>query len=256
MKPEIKLHWSSSKPNFGDHLSPLICEMVSGRNCAYSKIDKCDLLSTGSLLQRVKEHFWTKQIHIWGSGSIEPLPIRKSKHIYHALRGKNSASRIKGVEVKHFGDPGLLSAGLVDVKNIPKRHEIGIVPHYKDREHPTTKRLANNFKNSTIIDVFDPPLDVIQQVARCNYILSSSLHGLIVADSLKIPNHRIEISDQLRGGDWKFNDYYSVFEITTPTKTVVNESTSLSDVGDFFESYSRPNLDALKEQLHQSFPQL
>ena len=46
----------------------------------------------------------------------------------------------------------------------------------------------------------------------CKHIISSSLHGLICSDSLGIPNRWIKLS-QLLGNDFKFKDYYSVFDI-------------------------------------------
>lgn len=45
----------------------------------------------------------------------------------------------------------------------------------------------------------------------CKCVLSSSLHGLIVADALGVPNRRIVLSDKIIGGDLKFDDYYSVY---------------------------------------------
>jgi pyruvyltransferase len=37
------------------------------------------------------------------------------------------------------------------------------------------------------------------------------MHGLIVSDCYGIPNIRISASDLVAGGDYKFRDYYSVF---------------------------------------------
>lgn len=48
-------------------------------------------------------------------------------------------------------------------------------------------------------------------ILRNDYIASSSLHGLIIADSLEIPCVRVMLSEKL--GDFKFNDYYSSIEI-------------------------------------------
>ena len=52
------------------------------------------------------------------------------------------------------------------------------------------------------------PLDVIDQITSCRKILSSSLHGLIVADAYRIPNARLILSNLICGGDFKFDDYY------------------------------------------------
>ena len=63
MKKPLALHWSSSKPNFGDALSPLICEVISGREIKFAKPSQCDLIAIGSLMQRVKEGFFSKKTH-------------------------------------------------------------------------------------------------------------------------------------------------------------------------------------------------
>ena len=50
---------------------------------------------------------------------------------------------------------------------------------------------------------------MIADLTSCELIFSSSLHGLIVADSFGIPNIHMELSDKLVGGNFKFEDYYS-----------------------------------------------
>jgi hypothetical protein len=251
----IKLYWAHSKPNFGDCLSPLICELVSGRPITYAKINDCDLVAAGSLLQRLKERFWSRSTNIWGTGFIDKTSPHKSKHTYHAIRGRFSASVLSNKDISVFGDPGLLADQLINPNQIPKRFEIGIVPHYKDREHPTMARIKNDLKGIKIIDVFQPPKEVISQIAQCNSILSSSLHGLITADSLRIPNIRIEISTAIRGGDWKFNDYYSAFGIE-PLKIQASTLASAEELRPHLQQYNRPRLDEIKDTLYKSFPDL
>jgi pyruvyltransferase len=251
----IRLHWAHSKPNFGDCLSPLICELISQRKVVHAKINKCDLIAAGSLLQRKKESLWTPKMNIWGTGFIEKSVMHKSKHIYHAIRGRFSASLLSNKSISVFGDPGLLADQLINPTQISKRYEIGIVPHYKDRDLPIITQLKSDHKGVKIIDVFQDPKEVITQIAQCHSILSSSLHGLITADSLNIPNIRIEISSSIRGGDWKFNDYYSIFGIE-PLKIsgdCLNEATELNP---YFEQYNRPRLNEIKDELYKSFPKI
>jgi hypothetical protein len=102
---------------------------------------------------------------------------------------------------------------------------------------------------------FSPPKEVISQIAQCNSILSSSLHGLITADSLRIPNIRIEISTAIRGGDWKFNDYYSAFGIE-PLKIQASTLASAEELRPHLQQYNRPRLDEIKDTLYKSFPDL
>jgi len=229
--------------------------MVSRREVVHANIKKCDLIAAGSLLQRKKEWAWTHKLNVWGTGFIEESAKHKSKHVYHAIRGRFSASLLSNHSITVFGDPGLLADQLINPTQISKRYEIGIVPHYKDRDLPVIKQLKSTHKGVKIIDVFQDPKEVITQIAQCHAILSSSLHGLVTADSLDIPNIRIEFSHSIRGGDWKFNDYYSVFGIK-PLKISGDSLTKMADLHSYFEQYNRPRLDDIKEQLYQSFPSI
>jgi hypothetical protein len=50
---------------------------------------------------------------------------------------------------------------------------------------------------------------VTNEITNSEFVVSSSLHGLIIADAFGIPNARLRISDRMPGGDWKFMDYFS-----------------------------------------------
>ena len=111
-----------------------------------------------------------------------------------------------------IGDPGLLAPMLINSAAIQKKYTLGIIPHYIDHNHILLDKI--NIENSTIIDVLQDPIDTITQIAQCENIISSAMHGLIVADSLNIPNARMILSGELLGGDYKFNDYYSAYNLT------------------------------------------
>ena len=48
---------------------------------------------------------------------------------------------------------------------------------------------------------------VINKISSCRVVLSSSLHGLIVADSYGIPNMRIARDDVITG-NWKWKMWF------------------------------------------------
>ncbi|RKZ94962.1 MAG: hypothetical protein DRQ40_04730 [Gammaproteobacteria bacterium] len=252
MKKPLLLHWSSSKPNFGDALSPIICEAVSGRKIKYAKPSQCDLIAIGSLMQRIRENLFTKRIHIWGTGFIEEQKPYNSKHIYHAVRGKHSKYTVTNSKPIALGDPGLLADLLID-KIISKKYKIGFIEHYKDKNNRTISHIVEKYPDTTTIDIYLPPLTFLERVAECEIIFSSAMHGLIVADSLGIPNAWVKLSDNLRGGNFKFQDYYSIFEMDAQS-TILDINNILITAKSVADKYHRPNIDEIKKQLYASFP--
>jgi len=186
---ELRLYWFRAKPNFGDALSPLICECLAGRPIVYAARWWCDLVAVGSLLHRFREGYLLPRVHVWGTGFIKERLPRRDRFYYHAVRGPLRAQIIQGRSITTFGDPVLLVDLLwPELKKTPKRHRVGLVPHYMDRTDPRVETLANSLPGCTVINVFDAAVRVLRQIAACERILSSSLHGLVAADALGIPN--------------------------------------------------------------------
>jgi pyruvyltransferase len=205
--------------NFGDELSPIIVEYVSGRRCVYSEPQKADIAAIGSIIDATLQRrpkilrsldvllATRSRIAIWGSGILEPSSV--SKTFFHldflAVRGKLTASLLNQNSLP-FGDPALFVGEYFQERK--KSCALGIVPHYVDANTKELADLVARFPAARVIDVAQDPMEVTRQISECEMILSSSLHGLVVADAFGIPNARLKFSD-LWGGDWKFNDYAS-----------------------------------------------
>lgn len=114
-----------------------------------------------------------------------------------------------------LGDCGLL-AKLVFPNNIAKKFKIGIVPHFTDIDNLSIKRLSQKFQGSvTIISPLGNPRTVIKKIKECRHIISSSLHGLIIADAFGIPTRRWvdrKTMPDIEFHDYKFEDYYSAID--------------------------------------------
>jgi hypothetical protein len=132
---------------------------------------------------------------------LKPLPNIKHLDI-RALRGELTR-RALNENSKHsigdvpLGDPGILAPALYELA--PRQaHRLGVVPHYID---------SRPFGYAdVVIDVTAPPHEVIYEISKCSYIMSSSLHGLIVAQALGIPAMRLPYHKVI-GGDLKWVDY-------------------------------------------------
>lgn len=104
------------------------------------------------------------------------------------------------------------------------------------------------------IDVGRDPLDVITQIASCDFIFSGSLHGLIIADSFAIPNRWLTLDPEPFGGRWKFDDYYSVFDLELKPTYVRPDLDIRTIVNTHETKYPRPGLDTLQKKLVSAFP--
>ncbi|WP_137222133.1 polysaccharide pyruvyl transferase family protein [Shewanella sp. MEBiC00475] len=202
-QPYIRVNYFKGKPNWGDDLNEYLIEKVSGHKVVrYPFNNKDHVLGIGSIIARSKTNS-----HVWGAGFISEKQVMKvnPKNIY-IVRGPLTAAKLH-LENVEFGDPGLCIRRYYLPKNVKKKYKLGIVPHHIDKNNKHVKRLAN-VQGVKIIDIQDDIEPFIDDLLTCEYILSSSLHGLIAADSYSIPNCHLKFSDGLIGGDFKFRDYY------------------------------------------------
>lgn len=252
MRDPIKLHWAKSKPNFGDWLSPKIVECVSGRPVRYAAMDECDLVAIGSLLQRVKNRFWTRKIHVWGTGFIEDGGAARNRHYIHAVRGPGTLARL-GEKIVPFGDPGLLADRLLDGSSIAKKHRVSVIPHYKDKSSKGLQAFCEMNPDANVIDVFADAETVLTDIAASHCVVSSAMHGLIASDALAVPNCRVVFTGGLRGGDFKFNDYYNGTGFVSLDCEPAGFDASRHE--EVMAGCARPGLSELKVALEKAFPQ-
>lgn len=261
----IKLYWcrgsgrdNPSAQNFGDYLSPLLVELLSGQKVVYEPVKTADLIAIGSVLGREKKarrFGFRRTLDIWGPGVGEEHESFSGHHRYHAVRGRHSLERIKNNVASNItlGDPGLLADSLVN--RLPeKRIKVGIIPHYADQQSPLVQQLHNALPGSKVINVFDSVRSVLEQISSCELVISSSMHGLIVADAYGIPNRRIKLSNGIIS-NIKFKDYYSCFSLDEPEPfSVFNIVNGSFDIFSEIENYDRPGIDQIKNRLLASFP--
>lgn len=126
-----------------------------------------------------------------------------------AVRGfltKTTVMRDAGQNPEVIGDPGLLLAEIEPVPDVGVRKPLGFIVHAQDREMFLEKYPQHA---QDIVDNYAPRSEFVRQLAGCESIASTSLHGCIFAQSYGIPVAPFVLSDQLYGGDFKFQDHYS-----------------------------------------------
>lgn len=206
----IKMYWwrDNTVCNVGDEINPYIASFLSNRPIHRTHIAHADLLGIGSILDWAPER---KRLYpVWGSGSLKSSYIKENNYRPYLLRGPLTHSLFtSSTKIIPYGDPGLL-CNRIWPHHKETLHDWGIIPHHSQLNKPWLKRLRENTHNSIIIDVTNRDIPfLMKQISSCKAIASSSLHGLIIADSYQIPNIWLWETELHHGGQWKFFDYFS-----------------------------------------------
>ena len=217
LKNTIRLFWWNEKiiqgkfkENYGDVLGKFLVEKISGKKVVFAwpkKFSFLDFLSPiyvtiGSILANVNH-----KCIVWGSGIInKEIKIKNARFL--AVRGPQTRKYLLnlGYEVPEvYGDPALLLPRYFAPK-VEKKYKYGIVPHYNDY-----KTIENWFDNKSDIHVIDMMTNDIEsktiEFLQCERIISSSLHGIIIAHAYGIPAVWQKFSDKVFGDDVKYQDY-------------------------------------------------
>ncbi|MEM6489898.1 MAG: polysaccharide pyruvyl transferase family protein [Pseudomonadota bacterium] len=201
--------------NVGDALSPMMVALVSRRPVSRAgMVDRCQrLAAVGTIGQNLRGG----RVHVWGTGCsprAEPLtpgstrpfvPDAGTQLMLSATRGPYSARLLGGGQLPAipFGDPAMLLPRYYSPP-IEKRWELGVVLHlseladrsYTVRPKPAIRRydLAPGEEAAiTLITMVAPPdagsiLGKIDEIRACRRIVSTSLHGIALAEAYDIPN--------------------------------------------------------------------
>ena len=204
----------SGKMNFGDDVATELIAKITQCETRWAPATQADVVAIGSIIQSFNSSgkSWETRWHrlfkkrqiVWGSGLIQP----QKSYIKHAdicaLRGPLTAKFLGlAKQTLPYGDPGVLFSKYFGAKT--QSTEMGVVLHYSHQKK--WKNLLKDYDNIKIILAEDEPSRVINSISQCRKIISSSLHGLIAADSFNIPNIYSQFDEPLKGKYFKFYDY-------------------------------------------------
>ncbi|MET0997443.1 MAG: polysaccharide pyruvyl transferase family protein [Marmoricola sp.] len=208
----IPLIWWTDTANYGDLLSPWLVGRVAQRPVAFAPANHASYVAVGSVVTRARK----KGSTVWGSGSFgsERRSLFKSSAEYRAVRGPLTRSRLLDVGIdcpRVYGDPALL-VPMYFWPDVEKTHEVGIVIRHS--EHLWRDVAPDG--PVKVIDFGSEDIDTVtRDILACKRIISSSLHGLIIADAYGIPNAWLGADggqvggSRPNGGEFKYLDYFA-----------------------------------------------
>jgi pyruvyltransferase len=205
MYPSVVPAFWSKENNFGDYLTKALLASY-GIVSRYARPSFAQIVGVGSILERVPDQFPGIVLGTGFAWEVSRSGLRQARVL--ALRGPLTRARISAAKPLLLGDPGLLAPRLLGSRP-PPRYRLGLVPHYVDQQNAMFSRLRGQHPDEvTLIDVRRQPGAVIREIAECEAIVSSSLHGLIVADALGIPSAWHYVPAVL-GAGFKFQDHFA-----------------------------------------------
>jgi len=205
--------------NFGDIASKEIVELISGKVVIPRQGVHPALLAIGSVAHTARDGDI-----IWGSGVksfAAGMPHTPQTISIVSVRGPLTYEyfRSRGYDVsgiKDMFDPGSLAGYFYKhlltcdeaVKNddplpITSRPNYRIIPHFSDYYPMLRKNLRHAH---AFVSVDCAPIELVKQLRGAEVVYSSSLHGIIFAESLGIP--ACWIRPMVSESPFKYSDYY------------------------------------------------
>lgn len=200
-------YWNNGRfINFGDHLSVQLVERIIKKRVKIAAPNEHKkLLAIGSIMRVAKNGDV-----VWGSGvsgkSLDPKKYHFKNLDIRAIRGPLSrAYLIKNFNIncpEVYGDPALLFPLFFPEfkKNPYPIYEYIIIPHYSEM------RLFSKRIFSNVISPTSNWKIIVKAICNSKFVISSSLHGLIVAESFGIPARLLRITNNELL--FKYKDYY------------------------------------------------
>lgn len=241
-------YWQqTSFVNFGDYLSVKLIERITGEPVKIFKKKRFNnekkMLAIGSILV-----FALDDDIIWGTGLNGKRTDRSHFNFTNldvrAVRGPLTRQflmetfQIDCPEI--YGDPALLIPYFFpefERKNNP-RYEYIIIPHYSEKQF-FPKELYPHVVYPT-----DPWDEVIEKITDSQFVISSSLHGIIVAEAFGIPARLLKITDN--EPLLKYQDYY-----LGTNRPYFQYATSIQEA---LEMGGEPPFQCDLQKLYESFP--
>lgn len=207
-----KLFWWQPKDgpcNVGDELSREVVNQMLGLKSAelMSVKNTKRMLAIGSVM-----HFAKTGDCIWGTGVNGKKSA--SDHIFQdldvrAVRGPLTRGALskKGISVPEvYGDPAILTPLFYDQDLLIDRADFrkgkpAVIPHMRDEAE-----LSKLSQEVEVISVRQKPADFIRQILLSEFVISSSLHGVVLAEAYGVP--AVLVLPKSDETQFKYDDYY------------------------------------------------
>ncbi len=246
VRDKVNLNYWNESENLGDALAPVIVNyMLSLKGISPEQTVKGrrHLYAVGSVLTA-----GIQDATVWGSGVLNAkltYRLEKRKLDVRAVRGPVTRMVLMdyGYSVPAiYGDPAMILPEIYSPKPVPKTKKYGLIVH---KDYDTSKIAAEIDDDILPINICTADYEkFVDQIQSVEMIISSSLHGIIIAEAYKVPAVLLRPQiDILKYYDY----YYSTNRLTFPMADTLNEAKQIQPA-------ALPELEELKAKLKDVFP--
>lgn len=244
----IKLfYWrlSSQSENLGDYLSKVVVTHLISKKVKESSIkNRKTLYAIGSIIG-----LRCQNAVVWGSGILTENPniqqfIRHSLLDIRAVRGPKTRQLLLDwgkncPEV--YGDPAILMPLIYTPKKTEKKYKVSLVFHHEHNKFSVPEN-----QDIHMIDIKTEDYEhVIDEIAQSSLVISSSLHGIILAEAYGVPAITLLKKEAIT---FKFEDwYFSTGRQNITMARSIEEALLLQPM-------DLPELSIMQKQIINAFP--
>lgn len=199
--------------NFGDELSAKVIWEATGRRAIWTPVERAEALGIGSVIDLYIRR--GGQGMIWGSGLRNMSPgLTLAPNRIAAVRGRLTRDALDLPEETVLGDPGLIARSIYQSPR--RRSGTLVLPHFSEFRGRTASPILMHLRaQGGKVVVPSAPVDTVcASIARADHLVTSSLHGLVVADALGTPATLVRFT-QTREPIHKYDDYNSAFGLNS-----------------------------------------
>lgn len=244
--------------NLGDALSEYIFKYFGYYINTSNDFEKCNTLFIGSNLDRAPSSDNIQKI--LSAGFMYSNKYEYTNENIYGVRGYLSLEKVTKKSIC-LGDGALLLSRMIDynalneLKKKIKVCKLGVIPHISDMSKTDSYFSQEDVK---VIRMNHSLSDFIIECLTCEYIVSSTLYGLILCDILQIPNHIIKFSYSVRPEQdylFKYKDYYSIFKMKVDK--IFNEKSEPSEMISYMQkNYQKKELEQFTDHLYENMKEV
>jgi succinoglycan biosynthesis protein ExoV len=200
--------YKGKETNFGDELNYWLWDrLLPGY---FEKDDGNLFLGIGSVLYDSHPEELKKIVFGAGYAGYTNLPTIDSNWRFYFVRGNHTAEKLGLDNALAIGDSGILIRSIIKDEPRVIKYEASYMPHFESAKIGEWQRICKK-SGVNYIDPRWPVEKILSEILSSKLIISEAMHGVIIADSLRVPWQSIEPYDPNHRNKWQ--DWASALDV-------------------------------------------